>query len=107
MTLTRKEILMAFANDQVVQVNIDGVWQDCNIYRYLDLINEREYRIKPTTITVNGVECPTPVQFTGSGGFGVTISSTFEGRKNYLFATEEDAKQVFDALCLPFKGDGK
>jgi hypothetical protein len=107
MTLTRKEILIAFANDQVVQIKVDGVWQDCNIYRYLDLINMREYRIKPATITVNGVECPAPIThgaiYENPEWFVVSVRVYKGIEKIMYFNAESDARQVFDALILPFK----
>ena len=110
MTLTRKEILMAFANDEVVQVSVDGVWQDCNIYRYLDLINGREYRIKPKTITINGVECTAPPEEARGTLDHVTVHVGRIGEHpseliRFLFNTEADARQVFDALIKPFQGE--
>ena len=100
MTLTRKEILTAFANDEVVQVWYDK-WFSSTLKEYVEAPH-RDYRIKPKTILINGVECPPE---TPDGKFSVNVSF---GKSDcydclYLhFNTEADARQVFDALVKPF-----
>jgi hypothetical protein len=113
MTLTRKEILMAFANDQVVQVKEKDGYHDASLAFYTSN-QERQYRIKPVTITVNGVECP-PVaksrhsheQWLVELSFGPCYTGRRAPSKVFVFNTEADARQVFDALIKPFQGEQK
>lgn len=103
MTLTRKEILMAFTDDKVVQKCHEHCadWRSVTLEEYVDY-PKANYRIKPDRILVNGVDCPTE---TPDGKFYVSVSfgkHTCYDSLYLHFNTEADAKQVFEALVLPF-----
>lgn len=109
MTLTRKEILMAFANDKVVQVQTlcgNSGWTDTNLTEFVTALCHSAYRLKPATITVNGVECPAKSMQTTGYQLDINLRTYDTGTVKCCttwYATSADARQVFDALILPFK----
>ena len=119
--ISGKEALIALANGQEVQVAINGEWVDISIDQKLsiklfttgkdDFGDAVFFRLKPSTITLNGVEVPAP--FKPKDGDKVFIPSNFLKQgymeciyptfENYVFQfgawrTEEEIKQVVAAL---------
>jgi hypothetical protein len=107
MTLTRKEILHAFADDKVVQKCHEHCadWRSVTLEDYVDY-PKANYRIKPETILVNGVECPAPMPHENVAGaplwYAVVVRIYQGTEKVFYFNTEADARQVFAALVKPF-----
>ena len=59
------------------------------------------WRIRPTTITINGVELPKPVPYTNDsneGFFGTFIGTTDGRAKTFYFNTSEDRDAVYAKL---------
>ena len=105
-----RDILIAIADGKKIQYQYcNSGWRDCDAAVALtqlgpDYLGKPSYtlRIAPETITVNGVECPKPLEQNIHTGNWVSIETNgflFE----VSFAEAADARTVFDALCKPFK----
>jgi hypothetical protein len=115
------DILRAIADGKKIQLRHTPSalteWQDCPPDRFFWAVNHYkdkegcEYRIAPETIVVNGVEVPLPLSIGPNqpipsyrvavlvgGGFGPDSTQLY-------YATEADARTVFQALIKPFKGE--
>lgn len=96
--------LRAIAGGKQMQVygNNGNPWVDASPDRALVAICAGEpCRIKPLTITVNGVECPKPSTKSGRNWVSITCAN---GRESiYCFDPMEDAIEVYEALIKPFK----
>ena len=121
--ISGKEALIALANGEKVECTIKGrgewVKDPTQIQPYYFIgggIGQYEFRLKPRTITINGVEVPAPFEpkdgemfFYLNGyspnGFGCQYKT--EGHSNYTqfgaWRTEAEIKQVVAALRIVFK----
>lgn len=114
--ISGKEALIALANDQEVEYFDEklGEWV------YMDMTHhfKRDFRLKPRTITINGVEVPAPFEpkigeeywcFSTQTRLGYghnTYKSECEDRRYVsmgAWRTEEEIKQVVEALRSVFK----
>ena len=111
--ISGKEALIALANDQEVEYFDEklGEWV------YMDMTHhfKRDFRLKPRTITINGVEVPAPfepkdgedcrayvIDTRNVNGYDWQHSSHY--KSGYLvWRTEEEVKQVIAALRIAFK----
>ena len=130
--ISGKEALIALANGSVVQGNIGSGWINVDLNDNILLnsfITERnrygvavKFRIKPRTITINGIEVPAPfepkdgdkyyhISISASTGYGWDEweDSDYDARASIFGAwrTEEEIKQVVSALRSVFKGGVK
>ena len=107
-------ILRAIADGKRIQgrLNSSVPWVDAEL---INLAQEPEcqFRIAPETVMVNGVECPKPVgnphtetNWLVDISIGQCYAGTRTSRQHFVFATEEDAKTIYNALCKPFKSEG-
>jgi hypothetical protein len=109
------EILMAIANGEQIQfINSLGNWNDMT---NADVLNEiriarfkpSEFRVKPKTILVNGIECPLHIKSDSNIKFGFNVLISCGPRDpcgcdvNLWYKYPEDANTVFNALIKPFK----
>ena len=123
--ISGKDALIALVNGEEVEFKAQRVGKWVNIkdipeYKVTDLLENKfhdEFRIKPRTITINGIEVPAPFEpkdgdtvfvlanFLQQGYLECTYP-TFEGHVFQFGAwrTEEEIKQVVDALRKAFKG---
>lgn len=125
--ISGKEALIALANGESVQKSSDswagGHWLDIskkepfNLDCFLSCLNRHgetiKFRLKPRTITINGIEVPAP--FEPKEGDDVwSLSSNYDGyvmvhhhvSHKYAMAvwrTESEIKQVVEALRSVFK----
>ena len=127
--ISGKEALIALANGEDVQLrnlkdNWYKEWTDYNSFKFKTWIgffiegesSGHEFRIKPRTITINGIEIPAP--FKPKDGDTVFVPSNFIQQcyleckyptfENHVFQfgvwrTEEEIKQVVAALREVFK----
>lgn len=63
--LTGKEALIALANGEEVQIESNKQWvsvDNCQVYQFLNRDCSYKFRLKPRTITINGVEVPAPFE---------------------------------------------
>ena len=114
--ISGKEALIALANDQEVEYFDEklGEWV------YMDITHhfKRDFRLKPRTITINGIEVPAPfepkdgdkyyhisIQTSLGYGWDEWESSDYDARASIFGAwrTEEEIKQVVEALRSVFK----
>ena len=124
--ISGKEALIALANGEEVHYrNGNGIW--CVVENHMDLSNFLDdsihnwvsFRLKPRTITINGIEVPAPFETKDGDKFYYLSSedecgydyksfvdgySSFDGNKTQFGAwrTEADIKQVVAALRSVF-----
>ena len=114
--LTGKEALIALANDSEVEFMISGIssWDSLSSCNGFNLMNFKDadfkFRLKPHTITINGIEVPAPFKpKAGEQAFYITAfgnydALVFDWQLNDFgyWRTEEEIKQVVAALrkCL-------
>ena len=111
--LTGKEALIALANSEEVEFQREssGKWQNAmalNLFSFSSSLFE--FRLKPRTITINGIEVPAPFKpKAGEQAFYITAfgnydALVFDWQLNDFgyWRTEEEIKQVVAALrkCL-------
>lgn len=121
--ISGKEALIALANGESVQCknkdldNWCDVVDDCPISLLTTEKNRNgfwfEFRIKPRTITINGIEVPAPFDPKDGEKFwiisddymsGYTSSNLIRGYSFGAWRTEEEIKQVVTALRQVFGG---
>ena len=108
--ISGKEALIALANDQEVEYFDEklGEWV------YMDITHhfKRDFRLKPRTITINGIEIPAPfkpkegelyyyLSFEMEGGY--SSWSQLGCEQGGAWRTESEIKQVVAALHEVFK----
>ena len=124
--ISGKEALIALANGQEIELQATG---DMNWYNSTQwtvgelLCFKGRFRLKPKTITINGIEVPAPFEPNSGedfyyldctsdnyGGWAKTSWRNVESdafKNNTVFGawrTEEEIKQVVSALRSVFKG---
>ena len=112
--ISGKEALIALANNQEVEYFDEklGEWV------YMDMTHhfKRDFRLKPRTITINGIEVPAPfepkdgedcrayvIDTRNVNGYDWQHSSHCNP-SHIAWRTEEEIKQVVSALRSVFKG---
>lgn len=83
--ISGKEALIALANGEEVQASINGFdWKDSIEFGLAYFLNgDAHFRIKPRTITLNGVELPKPLSAVFNTKHKTSVELDFE--------TEQDA----------------
>ena len=116
--ISGKEALIALANGEVVEFCYRDVWDSIGEMIVIDhFMNDKfKFRLKPRTISINGIEVPEP--FEPKDGDTVFVLAnfiqqgyleckypTFEGHVFQFGAwrTEDEIKQVVEALRSIFK----
>ena len=123
--ISGKEALIALANTEEVQIWNGNIWLDVEGDYQIDVFlkTERKFRLKPRTITINGIEVPAPFEPKNGedfyyldctsdnyGGWAKTSWRNVESdsfKNNTVFGawrTEEEIKQVVAALRQVFGG---
>ena len=123
--ISGKEALIALANGEEVQIWNGNIWLDVEGDYQIDVFlkTERKFRLKPRTITINGIEVPAPFEPKNGedfyyldctsdnyGGWAKTSWRNVESdsfKNNTVFGawrTEEEIKQVVAALRQVFGG---
>ena len=116
--ISGKEALIALANGKTVEVKRihDNEWQPAQIFG-VSVFTDSEttsFRLKPRTITINGIEVPAPFK----PKYGDTAFVLSKGHKGYrkviykaatysvfgAWRTEDEIKQVVAALRQIFGG---
>ena len=111
--ISGKEALIALANNQEVEYFDEklGEWV------YMDITHhfKRDFRLKPRTITINGIEVPAPFEpkegedcrcyyINTSLKHGVDwYHSTHHESNRVAWRTEEEIRQVIAAIRIAFK----
>ena len=117
--ISGKEALIALANGEDVEVKRvhDMDWQYGMCFGVSVFLSDNvKFRLKPRTITINGIEVPAPfepkdgedcrcyyISTTFKHGFDWYHSTHHESNK-IAWRTEEEIKQVVSALRSVFKG---
>ena len=116
--ISGKEALIALANGGEVEFFYRNVWDSIGEMIVIDhfISDKFKFRLKPRTITINGIEVPAPfepkegedcrcyyISTTFKHGFDWYHSSPHESYKA-AWRTEEEIKQVVSALRSVFKG---
>ena len=118
--ISGKEALIALANGEEVEFDTGvGAWHLAHKGLTLHCFDSYKFRLKPRTITINGIEVPAPfepkdgdkyyhisIQTSLGYGWDEWESSDYDARASIFGAwrTEEEIKQVVSALRSVFKG---
>ena len=114
--ISGKEALIALANGEKVELQAlgDMNWYDSTQWTVGELLCFKgRFRLKPRTITLNGIEVPAPFKPKNSESAWVVDSATPLGYRNIFhhgcgvhfmcWRTEDEIKQVVAALRTIFK----
>lgn len=119
--ISGKDALIALANGEEVQFTMNDCnsWHDSstNLAAFKFLTDEYKFRLKPRTISINGIEVPAP--FDPKEGDAVFVLdnsdqlgfSTFTHNSGFYhvnfgaWRTEDEIKQVVAALRCVFGGE--
>ena len=117
--ISGKEALIALANGEEVEFFYRGVWDFIGEMIVIDhFVSDRfKFRLKPRTITINGIEVPAPFE-PKSGDMVWCLNELsekgYEARTTYnsddftahiaYWRTEEEVQQVIAALRQVFGG---
>ena len=113
--ISGKEALIALANGEEVEYKSINGWSDVkhlHVYEFLGV--GYEFRLKPRTISINGIEVPAPFEpkdgdevwcISDDHGCGYCM---YDWQINHsvvigVWRTEEEIKQVVEALRSVFK----
>ena len=114
--ISGKEAKLAWANGENVELYSEDLdkWFSLNDDVFLsDVFDTRKLRLKPRTITINGIEVPAPFEPKDGESFWYINSHAKYGysHSNHLgiayfgaWRTEDEIKQVVSALRSIFKG---
>lgn len=118
--ISGKEALIALANGEEVQIWNGNIWWDVEGDYQIDVFlkTERKFRLKPRTITINGIEVPAPFLPEERELFyhvspeyekGYAASTAHERNETTwqqfgAWRTEDEVKQVVAALRQIFGG---
>lgn len=112
--ISGKEALIALANGEEVEYQA----LDKNFYPLQDFLDSAKLRLKPRTITINGIEVPAPFEpkkgeaywcFSTQTviGYGHNVYESEYADRRFMnmgvWRTEEEIKQVVEALRSIFK----
>ena len=108
--ISGKEALIALANDR----DVEYLDENLNEWVCMDMAHhfKRKFRLKPRTITINGIEVPAPFEpKDGVDGHIIDLvvspviwdESDPETYRIGTWRTEEEIKQVVEALRSVFK----
>jgi len=110
--MTREEVIEALKNN-VKMLTVDGLERD--IHWFLGSIDYSSWKIKPRTITVNGIEVPEPLMVEPDEGSAVFVVCNtgffrcFFSSDNYsrefengaIHSTKDAAQAHYNALWAP------
>ena len=116
--ISGKEALIALANGEKVLIrshhwdNFDELTQDFSLNVFF--MDEYEFKLKPRTITLNGIEFPCNKSKYDKDGVVWVVSTACENWYDWIYGsdcdsntlyweTEEEIKQVVEALRSNFK----
>ena len=117
--ISGKEALIALANGEEVQIKCvkDDEWYDSTLWTVGELLRwQGEFRLKPRTITLNGIEVPecgkdykygNEMYILNSleiGEYCMVVLDKADEVPAYWWRTEEEIKQVVAALRKVFGG---
>ena len=113
--ISGKEALIALANGEEVEY-YKHEWMDVNRLSVRDLISSDsmyKFRLKPRTITINGIEVPVPFEpeigewyyylWDCQGGYSLAPHTDSDPVVIGAWRTEDEIKQVVEALRSIFK----
>lgn len=118
--ISGKEAKLAWANGDEVQYNPMGEWEKLGGSTPLSIFKRGDikFRLKPRTITLNGIEVPAPFEPKEGDLYWMTCTSEKKGYGHNTYdshdsdsewiqfgawRTEEEIKQVVEALRSVFK----
>ncbi|WP_180069417.1 hypothetical protein [Acinetobacter sp. YH12112] len=116
-SISGKEALIALANGEDVQASVNGFdWKDAVEFGLVYFLNGDAYfRLKPRTITINGIEVPAPFEpeedelywYITDSERGYSYAKNRHGFRVGIAAwrTGEEIEQVVAALRCVFGGE--
>lgn len=105
MLISGKEAKLAWANGEELEYYKDGLgWIELRGGNRLDIFdNFYEFRLKPRTITINGIEVPAPLKQKSAHSNWDKTFVLRVGRCEYEYENEQDYILVRDTLESIFK----
>ena len=114
--ISGKEALIALANGEEVENFTGGAW--CSVDESSEVgafLSDRKFRLKPRTITINGIEVPAPFEpkvgekywfIADYTSYGYSDTQEGAGINSIIgkWRTEDEIKQVVAALRQIFGG---
>jgi hypothetical protein len=113
------DALRALADGEEVQIESNKQWvsvDNCQVHQFLSRGCSYKFRLKPRTITINGIEMPAPAEDEDYHHQGIWILNSLEPKEygyvvlditdelpRYWWRTESEIKQVVAALRSVFK----
>ena len=113
--ISGKEALIAIANGEVVEFCYRDVWDSIGEMIVIDhFMNDKfKFRLKPRTISINGIEVPAPFKpdtdewywylWDCQEGYSATFYKDSDPVVIGAWRTEDEIKQVVEALRSIFK----
>ena len=118
--ISGKEALIALANGEEVEFFYRDVWDSIGEMIVIDhfMSDKFKFRLKPRTITINGIEVPAPFEPKEDCQVWIIDDGKTDNCRKYnyevegderntligMWRTEEEIKQVVSALRSVFKG---
>ena len=117
--ISGKEALIALANGEEVEFFYRDAWDSIGEMIVIDhfISDKFKFRLKPRTITINGIEMPAPAEDEDYHHQGIWVLNSLEPKEygyvvlditdelpRYWWRTEEEIKQVVAALRQVFGG---
>ena len=117
--ISGKEALIALANGEEVEFFYRDAWDSIGEMIVIDhfISDKFKFRLKPRTITINGIEMPAPAEDEDYHHQGIWILNSLEPKEygyvvlditdelpRYWWRTEEEIKQVISGLRQVFGG---
>lgn len=117
--ISGKDALIALANGEEVQIWNGNIWWDVEGDYQINffLKTERKFRLKPHTITINGIEVPAPFKPKEGDAVFALDNANPDGFSSFVFdsdfftinfgawRTKEEIKKVVAALRQVFGGN--
>ena len=114
--ISGKEALIALVNGGEVEFFYRNVWDSIGEMIVIDhfISDKFKFRLKPRTITINGIEMPAPFEpnefedcymLSDLYAHGYTKTSWKYSKSVPAWRTEDEIKQVVSALRSIFKGE--
>ena len=109
--ISGKEALIAFLDGKEVEFkDVTNTWHKAHSGLTLDVVSRYQFRLKPRTITINGIKVPAPFDLKDGDDFRIYylhglhkrgydwMHSSHYKEFHLVWRTEEEIKQVVAAL---------
>lgn len=98
--ISGEEAKKAWANGEMVQWRQTFSWNDLGVMNMLGIFDadDIEFRLKPRTVKINGIEVPAPFEPKEDGMFYILDDGCSSGYRTYAYEVDGDAANLFFGL---------